>query len=503
MKSSQTCPRKYRGVDSLNGPSTAKGKGGKFAEQPKISSARFQIDDERKKTDVTTEAQYLREPPAGENLLEAVLVLPERHMLLRELSESSSFDTIKTEKGVWIKHDKRNVLHIYSRTMWSLQEGFKAVNWALHDMRLAQQNVATLFLVQKPMDAGTDTLITVDLDSRPRVGQRQKTMIGTAEVATDVLRQLGTSFLSSTTTLQAIKRSLRMHVDFGHVIIRRRKRGIGNAMSYSDFTEMALQYGAKGGAELNTRVAEVGYVSKLVAHLLDPQTNVSREFENITYKDSIHIRIGDQIFTGDVGYTQGRLPNLTNSRLVVSEEWPPLRWIIVAPDRKYDWALQVDSDLLVQPIPELIECLLKDIVVCTEGPPKNPADLEHRCVNINVKNPDKWIGKLSEIGTKSSALIPFRDTPFVVEISRNFAWRDVNTKEALHSWTGIQILGRHWEDSLNYKSMHESKKDWGPHQSHIWAGSGETAEDQFAGFVCHVLEILSALEVANVDGTAT
>lgn len=70
MKSSQTCPRKYRGVDSLNGPSTAKGKGGKFAEQPKISSARFQIDDERKKTDVNTEAQYLREPPAGENLLE-------------------------------------------------------------------------------------------------------------------------------------------------------------------------------------------------------------------------------------------------------------------------------------------------------------------------------------------------------------------------------------------------------------------------------------------------
>ncbi|KAG8412441.1 hypothetical protein J3458_014615 [Metarhizium acridum] len=167
-------------------------------------------------------------------------------------------------------------------------------------MRLAQQNVSTLFLVQKPMDASPDTLISVNLDSRPRVERCQKTMIGTAEVAIDVLRQLGTSFLSSMTTLQTIKRSLRMHVDFGHIIIRRRKRGIGNAMSYSDFTEMALQYGAKGGAELNMRMAEVGGVSKLVAHLLDPKANVYHGVENITYKDSIHMRIGDQILTGDL-----------------------------------------------------------------------------------------------------------------------------------------------------------------------------------------------------------
>ncbi|KHN98559.1 uncharacterized protein MAM_03683 [Metarhizium album ARSEF 1941] len=501
MKTRQRSPRKPRGAapaDSHSEQEVTKVK--RFAAASSVRSARFYIDDERRKTDTTTGAQYLDPPPEGENLLEAVLVIPKGHMLLQELSDTSLLDTIKTEKEVWIKQDKHNVLHIYSRTMWCLQEGFKAVNWALHDLSLARQNVSTRFLVQKPINAGADGLITVNLDCRPRVQQRQRTLTGTAEVAANVLKQLGSNFSSSMNTLRTIERPLRMHVAFGQVVIRSRKRGVGNTMPYSDFTQMALQYGTKGGAELDMRMPDFNQTSKLISHLLDPETSIYHRIECVTYNDSIRIKIKDQILTADVAYMQNGQPSLTNSRLVVSEEWPPLRWITVAPDRKYDWALQVDSNLQVQPIPEHVERLLRDLVICTEKPETcDPRDLDHRCLNINVKGPAKWTGKLGEVRTKLSALIPFRDTPFVIEISRNHIWRDVNTNEALHSWTEIQMLGRHWEDSLNYKKKHESKKDWGLHQCNIWAGSEMTAEDQFAGFICHVLEVLSALEGSDVD----
>lgn len=175
------------------------------------------------------------------------------HNQLPDLAEPSSLNAIKTDKEVWIVQEKPNVLHLYSRTILSLQEGFKAVNWAIHDMRLARQNVSARFLVQMPVNAHHGSLITVHLDSRPLVEHSHVTNAKPTEVAYDILEQLGANFLSSTNALQTLNGPLQMRVDFGHVTVRRKKRDVGNTMSYPDFTEMAQHYGTRGGASLDTR----------------------------------------------------------------------------------------------------------------------------------------------------------------------------------------------------------------------------------------------------------
>lgn len=262
-------PRKRQGASRPKAFPQSTGKENKFASGQTMRTALYQMDEERRGKFLSTEQQYLQSPPEDENLFEvrawpgvsnrliltlfqAILVLPEHDMLLRDLSDAASFDAIRTQNEAWIKQDKRNVLHIYSRTIKCLQEGFKATNWAVHDARLARQNISAQFLVQMPVNTTRDSAISVNLDSRPQVEQVHLQSVGIPEVAADVLKQLGSQFFTSTTTLQTTNRLLHMQVDFGNVIIRRRKKGVGSHMTYLDFAEMALQYGNRGGADLVT-----------------------------------------------------------------------------------------------------------------------------------------------------------------------------------------------------------------------------------------------------------
>jgi hypothetical protein len=157
------------------------------------------------------------------------------------------------ENQVWINVDKPDVLKFYSRTALSLQEGLKAVNWAIHDMRLARQDVSNHFLVQLPVKADRNTLIRVDFDSRPQVEEYSTPGTKVKEVVADLMKQLDSEYSSSMAVLQTIKHPIKMHLDFGQVNIRRRKKGADNKMSYTSFMQMALQYGTRGGAELDTR----------------------------------------------------------------------------------------------------------------------------------------------------------------------------------------------------------------------------------------------------------
>jgi hypothetical protein len=143
-------------------------------------------------------------------------------------------------------------------------------------------------------------------------------------------------------------------------------------------------------------------------------------------------------------------------------------------------------------MPPVVLELIKDIVVHKKEK-KIPEGLENWRGDVRIPKLDKWIGRLGQRRQQSSMLIPFRDTSFLIEISRNRAWAGANNDES-PTWVGIRVFGCHWEESLNYQKPYESKKDWGANHNHVWGGSEATAEDNFKGFVRYVLEILDALE---------
>lgn len=82
-------------------------------------------------------------------------------------------------------------------------------------------------------------------------------------------------------------------------------------------------------------MADVSHLSKLKDHLLAPGANVYMGHEEITYKHSIRAKIHGQDLTADIDFLPNGLANLTTLRLVETDQWPPLKWIVIAPDRYF------------------------------------------------------------------------------------------------------------------------------------------------------------------------
>lgn len=65
-----TSPRKRQGVCQPKSSPNVKGKTSKFAKAAIMPTAKFQMDEQRKGNDTTTDLQYLGLPPEDENLFE-------------------------------------------------------------------------------------------------------------------------------------------------------------------------------------------------------------------------------------------------------------------------------------------------------------------------------------------------------------------------------------------------------------------------------------------------
>ncbi|KAK2609011.1 hypothetical protein QQS21_002381 [Conoideocrella luteorostrata] len=354
------------------------------------------------------------------------------------------------------------------------------------------------------MDANVDVMITVDLDSRPRVEsqphmeQLVPIQAETCSSAHGILEQLRPIFLSSTDALRALKETLWMRVDFGHVIIHRRKKIQGNKMSYTDFAEMASQYGTRGGAELDVKLEDDGLASSTIRHLLDPTTEFGGGLQELRYQENISVKIQERNLMADFKSHPNRPATLANVRLVEPNRWPPLRWAIIAPDRKYDWAIRVDCGRIVQPIPTEMLSLIASITIKSEAHGGLPEDFLRKTPTVHLGSGTTWIDKIESIQVKASVSIPFRDTPYVIEISTHREWQGASTRGEPQSWLSLGVYGVHWDAELNSTKANDTKKDWGYEQSDIWRGSADTATGQFEEFVCYVLEVLSALEDVKV-----
>ena len=162
-------------------------------------------------------------------------------------------------------------------------------------------------------------------------------------------------------------------------------------------------------------------------------------------------------------------------------------------NRKYDWQLQVDAWTAAVEIPaEMIQLLtsvtLTNPIACQPAKRQSPV--------LRVQRPEKARDLVDHTTVSVSTAIPFKDTPFVVQMSTVYTWQGLNvTVEPQVSYT-TKLYGIHWEEALNYVPSGEVKKRWGDRQELIWPDFGSTAEDNFAEFLLYALEVLTALEDA-------
>lgn len=102
--------------------------------------------------------------------------------------------------------------------------------------------------------------------------------------------------------------------------------------------------------------------------------------------------------------------------------------------------------------------------------------------------------QVDQVHLKSSVGIRFRDSCYEVEVSKNSVWQGINTQDGPQISFSIGLRGIHWAGEVNNTRSNDHKKYWGLNQRDLWRGSAPTAEGQFREFLCHVLEVLSAIE---------
>lgn len=174
-------------------------------------------------------------------------------MLPRGLDDPTALNDIRQKHKAWITMAQPNVLQVHAAHIKRLQEAVKAINWRIHDMRLSSESLTTRFLVQKPTNARNSALVRVELNSRPQVLTAKDGPGDIASVAEDLCQQIQGTLVPSMDILRAVGAELKMRINFGRLEVRQRKKGLGQDMSYADFSMMVPQYSIRGGASLVSR----------------------------------------------------------------------------------------------------------------------------------------------------------------------------------------------------------------------------------------------------------
>lgn len=174
-------------------------------------------------------------------------------MLPSGLDDPRAFDNIRREYRVYITRDVPNVLDIRCESMPRLQKALHAINWAIRNMRLSNDSTNISLLVQEPTNALVTDLIQAKLGTRAYFPSRSPQLLGNLTAMDRHLSQLTMEVNSSSEGLIALNKTLGLRVNFGHVVITKKKRGAQDEISYSDFVDLMRVYSKRGGAVFQTR----------------------------------------------------------------------------------------------------------------------------------------------------------------------------------------------------------------------------------------------------------
>ncbi|PFH63346.1 hypothetical protein XA68_13803 [Ophiocordyceps unilateralis] len=476
----------------------------KFAVGDKMATAKSQMDNRRRTAQSDAEAEHLNMAPPElmDSLLEATLVIPGKHMLPRGIEESPGLVKIRKENKAYITRSQPNIFEIRTDNIKQLQNAMKELNWLIHDLRLSTENLRTRFVVQKPMNADNDSLVTVKLNSRPTTAMHSSLVPIVSSLAHDNFLQLRGILASSAYILKALGTGLKMRVNFGRFEIRQRKRGVGDEMTYPDFTNMVALYSKRGGAGIHTQLFDVANAEKVVQHLVDPDVGIfAADRHRIQKHCSMSLKVKNIELLSTVQEQSAQVTQLSAARMRERKMIPKLNWTVVSPDMQLDWNLQVD---VFEPISEKTEKEFRNVINVMEGIKllRRHGDDESPLQPPRVVvTPRPGSDEVDETVLKTSVILPFKSTRYVVEVSVSQTWNRMETQSDPETRWGVEFYGLHWEETLEGISPQGQRDDWGAVVRTLWPSGGGDAETGFLSFLEDVAEVQSALTALSLDST--
>ncbi|KAJ4272357.1 hypothetical protein NW762_001070 [Fusarium torreyae] len=438
------------------------------------------------------DVEFLGHPPPDRNLIQVTHVLPGKE-LLPGLDEPGALDDIRRKYRVYITRDKSNVLDIRCESMSRLQQALQAINWALRDMRLSNTNAVTLFLAQHPTNAAMSDMIRAELGSRPYVVSPNPISTSNASALDKHLHQLELSMASSVERLTSYNKTLGFRVNFGRLIIGKRKKG-REEITYSDFAELLDAYSTRGGAAFEHRLKDVEKAEQLLQFLVRPEVLVSNGADDIKRGCEVIVATQEQEIKAEADYISDHGIQLAMVRATKSGSSAPLSWTIAAPDMQHDWNFRVDVWDQVDVLPEFKD-LAKKVALAVE-PDQN---ILLPVPSVNTAKLAPLDHQITHIKARSWAVVPFKETDYVLKISITKTLKGTRAEGEPEATWGLELYAPHWEESVNHASG--GRKDWGKGLENIWT-DGHDLKSRLGGFIGTVLEVQALLNRVHADTTS-
>lgn len=276
------------------------------------------------------------------------LVLPGQHLLPQGLDEPNALDAIRRDYRVYITNPKPNILDIRCDNMTRMRKALDAINWTIRDMRLSNDNPAVRFLVQSPTNADSSEAIRAKLLSRPRFVKCRPNLIDAGFAMDEHLEQLTRDMSSTAESLMALNKTMRMRVQFGHLIIEKRKKGTEDEITYNDLVKVLKLHSTRGGARLEARqVPTATYPSlslirarfpdthqaeTLLRFLIKPEQGICGGPGAVKVSHEVIVDVDGLEIKTEAEVLRGRKPQLSMARAAKPETWGRMNWTIAAPD---------------------------------------------------------------------------------------------------------------------------------------------------------------------------
>lgn len=473
-------------------PPTSLSKALKFAstKNERLKTAKNIYQGREDKIRQAEDAEHLGRPPPGKYLVQASLVLPGQHLLPVALDEPAALDDIRRKYRVYITRDVPNILGIHCDSIYRLQRAFGAVNWRIRDMRLSNDSSPARFLVQRPTKAAITDMIQLKLGARPCFSSKNPNPISNASSMDEHLPRLASDLASSAEGLMALNKTMGLRVSFGHVIIAKRPKGTEDEIAFDQFTTLMNMYPSRGGASIVTRLEDAHEAEQLLQYISRPEAGICKNMKDMRRGcEVVVVANGLQIKT-EADYNP-QLMQLAMVRATRPETRARWSWTTAAPDMEHDWNIRMDAWDKVD-VPTEFKDLAKRISVVFN--PDEGTILPLPNVDISkLSIPDE---QFTEIQARSWAIIPFKESPYVLKINITELLKGSRTIGEQNVTWGVELYAPHWEESLNYSSG--GRKDWGEGLENVWE-EGDNLQSRLGCFLRTTMEVQALLNRVHAD----
>ncbi|KAM0259541.1 hypothetical protein ACHAQJ_003267 [Trichoderma viride] len=467
----------------------------------KMTSAKAQLNDKRLVTSVVSEGEYLGQPPADRDLIEARFVTSHHWDIFPgKLEVRETLDGIRKLHHVWIVADlpdSPSVFKVFSESVAQLQQAIDALNQRFHDLRLSKELLTWVNILQKSSRVTGDTRIRFEPYQRPLLVTPMTEPDDVSKTAAALLQELRPLLQASTKCLTSATTSdIKMRVSFGGLRIVRTKKDQATEINYDEFTDLMKWYSRQGGLPFCTRFKGFSLANNLIKHMLafdgDGDLRLDHESKRRTHTLMLSVD-GKELLVEDWTNDESAL-----SRAKIGSQIPTgfVDWIVSVPDHTcYDWSLHAET-YGYSSVPADLQELIKGIEHRPATYEENDAHFLRPSEVIVVKKPAQWKYRVSQTRLKTSFIAEFRDSPYMLEISITQEWEGLRTDTTPEEtiWQ-VEFYGKHWDSAMNQINPVDQRKDWGEGLKNVWIGTDPDLMERFSNFLRVLVQVQRQLDV--------